>query len=90
MLAFRGRVPADLRLIETIELRADESMLTGESVPAEKASAAIAEDNLTPGDQRNIAFMGTVVVNGRAKGVVVATGARTVLGQLPEMSRRSG
>jgi Ca2+-transporting ATPase len=76
------RVPADLRLLKTIELRADESMLTGESVPAEKASATIADDNLTPGDQRNIAFMGTVVVNGRGKGVVVATGYRTVLGHI--------
>src|SRR3989339_647400 len=82
LLASGGRVPADLRLIKTIELRADESMLTGESVPAEKASAAIPEDNLTPGDQRNIAFMGTVVVNGRAKGVVVATGPQTVLGHI--------
>jgi len=84
VLASGGRVPADVRLIKTIELRADESMLTGESVPAEKASAAIPEDNLTPGDQRNIAFMGTVVVNGRAKGVVVATGSRTVLGHIAQ------
>jgi Ca2+-transporting ATPase len=82
LLASGGRVPADVRLIKTIELRADESMLTGESVPAEKASATIADDNLTPGDQRNMAFMGTVVVNGRAKGVVVATGSRTVLGHI--------
>lgn len=84
LLASGGRVPADVRLIKTIELRADESMLTGESIPAEKASAAIADDNLTPGDQRNIAFMGTVVVNGRAKGVVVATGSRTVLGHIAQ------
>ena len=84
LLASGGRVPADIRLIKTIELRADESMLTGESIPAEKASAAIADDNLTPGDQRNIAFMGTVVVNGRAKGVVVATGSQTVLGHIAQ------
>ena len=81
-LASGSRVPADLRLIKTIELRADESMLTGESIPAEKMASIIPEDNLTPGDQRNMAFMGTVVVNGRAKGVAVATGARTVLGQI--------
>jgi magnesium-transporting ATPase (P-type) len=82
LLASGGRVPADVRLIKTIELRVDESMLTGESIPAEKTSQTIAEDNLTPGDQRNMGFLGTVVVNGRAKGVVVATGPRTVLGHI--------
>ncbi len=82
LLASGGRVPADVRLIKTIELRVDESMLTGESIPAEKMSAIIAEDNLTPGDQRNMGFLGTVVVNGRAKGIVVATGPRTVLGHI--------
>jgi Ca2+-transporting ATPase len=82
LLASGGRVPADVRLIKTIELRADESMLTGESIPAEKKSAIIDEDNLTPGDQRNMAFMGTIVVNGRAKGIVVATSLRTVLGHI--------
>jgi magnesium-transporting ATPase (P-type) len=81
-LASGSRVPADLRLLKTVELRTDESMLTGESLPAEKMTAVIPEDNLTPGDQRNMAFMGTVVVNGRAKGVVAATGERTVLGQI--------
>ncbi len=79
-LASGSRVPADIRLIKTIELKTDESMFTGESIPAEKITSAIPEDNLTPGDQKNMAFMGTVVVNGRAKGVVVATGSRTVLG----------
>ncbi|MFZ5447972.1 MAG: cation-translocating P-type ATPase [Thermodesulfobacteriota bacterium] len=82
LLASGGRVPADVRLVKTIELKADEAMLTGESIPAEKKSGVITEDNLTPGDQRNMAFMGTVVVNGRAKGVVVATGPRTVLGHI--------
>ncbi|MGQ9688600.1 MAG: HAD-IC family P-type ATPase [Desulfobaccales bacterium] len=81
-LASGVRVPADVRLLKTIELKADESLLTGESIPAEKKSTVIEEDNLTPGDQRNMAFMGTVVVNGRAKGVVVATGPRTVLGHI--------
>ena len=57
-------------------------MFTGESIPAEKITSAIPEDNLTPGDQKNMAFMGTVVVNGRAKGVVVAIGSKTVLGRI--------
>ena len=80
LLTSGGRVPADVRLIKTIELKADEAMLTGESVPAEKRSETIADENLTPGDQLNMAFMGTVVVNGRGRGVVVATGSKTVLG----------
>jgi Ca2+-transporting ATPase len=82
LLASGGRVPADIRLVKSIEFKADESMLTGESLPAEKTSEAIPEENLTPGDQLNMAFMGTVVVNGRARGVVVATGDRTVLGHI--------
>ncbi len=82
LLASGFRVPADLRLLKCIELKIDESMLTGESIPVAKTHGVISEDNLTPGDQRNMAFMGTVVVNGRAKGVVVATGSRTILGQI--------
>ena len=82
LLASGARVPADLRLIRTIELKIDESMLTGESVPVEKHADVIAEDNLTPGDQRNMAFMGAAVVNGRAQGVVVATGPRSILGRI--------
>lgn len=82
VLASGSKVPADLRLFKTMELRIEEAMLTGESLPAEKDTSIIQEDNLTSGDQINMAFMGTVVVNGRAKGVVVETGHRTVLGQI--------
>jgi Ca2+-transporting ATPase len=76
------KVPADLRLFRTIELRIEEAALTGESVPVEKKSLPIEEENLTPGDQKNMAFMGTVVVNGRGRGIVVETGIRTILGQI--------
>jgi len=82
LLSSGSKVPADLRLFRTIELKVEEAMLTGESIPAEKIISTIKEDNLTPGDQRNMAFMGTIVVSGRAKGVVVETGQRTVLGQI--------
>ncbi len=76
------KVPADLRLFRTTELRVEEAALTGESVPVNKTTAPIEEENLTPGDQTNMAFMGTIVVSGRGKGVVVGTGVKTVLGQI--------
>ena len=82
LLSSGVRVPADLRLFKTIELRVEESMLTGESLPAEKGTFSLKEANLTPGDQKNMVFMGTIVLSGRAKGVVVETGQKTVLGQI--------
>jgi potassium/sodium efflux P-type ATPase len=87
LLASGTKVPADLRLIKTYELKVEEAMLTGESIPAEKSTSTISEDNLTPGDQKNMAFMGTVVVSGRAKGIVVETGERTIIGQIAEKVR---
>jgi Ca2+-transporting ATPase len=86
-LSSGSKVPADLRLFKTIELKVEEAMLTGESIPAEKIISIIKEDYLTPGDQKNMAFMGTVVVSGRAKGVVVETGQKTVLGQIAKEVR---
>lgn len=82
LLASGAKVPADLRLVEITELRTEEAPLTGESLPVEKTAGPISEESLTPGDQANMAFMGTIVVNGRGRGVVVETGARTVLGQI--------
>jgi potassium/sodium efflux P-type ATPase len=90
LLASGSKVPADLRLFHNIELRIEEAMLTGESLPAEKITAPIKENNLTPGDQRNIAFMGTVVVNGRARGIVVGTGSHTVLGSIAKDVKELG
>jgi len=75
------RTPADLRLIEARGLRIDESMLTGESEPARKQSAAVAMDAVL-GDRRSMAYSGTLVAEGTAKGVVVATGGGTEIGRI--------
>ncbi len=82
LLASGGKVPADLRFFKTTELRIEEAALTGESVPVEKRVKPIEDENLTPGDQTNMGFMGTIVVNGRGRGIVVETGIRTILGQI--------
>jgi len=79
-LASGDRVPADLRLLSCNALVVEEAMLTGESVPARKHPQALEGASLTPGDQLNMAFMGTIVLSGRAEGVVTATGADTLLG----------
>ncbi|MFO8091299.1 MAG: HAD-IC family P-type ATPase [Desulfatiglandaceae bacterium] len=81
------KVPADLRLVSAKELNVEEAMLTGESLPVSKTTDEIKEDGLTPGDQTNMAFMGTAVLNGRAKGVITATGVHTLLGQIAENVR---
>lgn len=78
-------VPADLRLIETFSLKIDESALTGESVPAEKNERKLEEVDLTVGDKLNMAFKSTLVTNGRAKGIAIATGMQTEIGLIARM-----
>jgi Ca2+-transporting ATPase len=75
-------VPADIRLMEAHSLRVDESSLTGESVPVDKNSASLNDSDLSLGDQTNMAFKGTLVTNGRSKGVVIATGMQTEIGKI--------
>lgn len=76
-------VPADLRLIESANLKIEESSLTGESVPSEKNAADLHEDTKTPiGDKTNMAFMSTLVTYGRGEGVVVATAMDTEIGRI--------
>ncbi len=79
-------VPCDLRLIETANLKIEESALTGESVPSEKYAENVLEgENISLGDQQNMAFMSTMVTYGRGVGVAVATGMNTEIGKIAKM-----
>ncbi len=80
-LALGEVVPADLRLLETRGLQCDESVLTGESLPADKAVAPVPAGSAL-GDLSSCAFMGTVVRGGTGTGVVVATGPRAEFGRI--------
>jgi Ca2+-transporting ATPase len=85
LLEAGNAVPADIRLVETHTLRIDESALTGESVPVDKDEAAIPVDDIPLGDRLNMAYKGTMVTNGRAKGVAVHTGMQTEIGKIASM-----
>ena len=85
ILLFTGdRVPADARLIESVNLKVDEASLTGESSPVNKNVDACAE-GLPLNDRRNMAFTGTVVVYGRGKAVATTTGMNTEFGKIARM-----
>lgn len=89
LLSIGDRVPADLRLIEALNLRADESSLTGESVSVNK-SIDPAEATAPLAERSSVAWMGTSVTNGRAYGVVVATGMETEFGRIAELTQTVG
>jgi len=79
------KIPADLRLIESINLEIDEATLTGESVPVRKTAAVLPKENLSLGDRKNMAYMGTVITRGRGHGVIVSTAMDTEMGQIAGM-----
>ena len=80
-----NHIPADVRLLEAVNLQVEEASLTGESLPVQKNAAMKLEKNIPLGDRRNTAFMGTTVTYGRGRGVVVGTGMRTQLGMIARM-----
>lgn len=85
MLRDGDMVPADLRLIESANLKIQEASLTGESVPAEKEADAKLPEDCPLGDRSNMAYASAIVTYGRAVGVVVATGMRTEVGNIAGM-----
>jgi len=83
-------VPADVRLSETIQLRLNESSLTGESAAVEKNTRILNSGDLSPGDYSNMALKGTYITNGRGKGIVVGTGMKTELGKIAALIQEPG
>jgi magnesium-transporting ATPase (P-type) len=79
-----NRVPADLRLMHAHGLEIDESLLTGESLAVRKDPTWMGEEQTPVADRLNLAYAASIVVRGRGKGVVVATGSNTMVGQLAE------
>ena len=78
-------VPADMRLVESVNLKVEEASLTGESVPVQKNANVVLDKDIPLGDRKNSAFMSTVVTYGRGRGLVTATGMHTQIGQIAEM-----
>lgn len=79
------RVPADIRWLATSNLRVEESALTGESQPSAKISRPLPDEYIPVADRKNLSFMGTVAVNGRGTGIVLATGMSTEMGIIAGM-----
>lgn len=78
-------IPADMRLVDAINLKIQEAALTGESVPVEKSNAVLEGADISLGDRENMAFSTSIVTYGRGKGVVVGTGMDTEVGKIAHM-----
>ncbi len=78
-------VPADLRIIEAINLKAQEASLTGESVPVDKNTETILDEKVDLGDRTNMLFSSSLITYGRGKGIVVETGMNTEVGKIAGM-----
>lgn len=84
ILSAGDRVPADARILESANLRSDESTLTGESVPVEKKSAAV-EISAPLAERHSMLYLGTTIVGGNASAIVTATGEKNELGRIGQM-----
>jgi P-type Ca2+ transporter type 2C len=82
MLAAGDRIPADARLVVSVNLQVEEASLTGESLPSGKDAGSLSPENAGAGDRRNMVFAGTAVSYGRGSAVVVATGMQTEFGRI--------
>ena len=78
-------IPADLRIIEAVNLKSQESALTGESVPVEKQVEKITDEKVGIGDRTNMLFSSSLITYGRGKGIVVSTGMNTEVGKIATM-----
>ncbi len=78
-------VPADLRLIESVNLRIDKSALTGESHPVQKDAEVVLDKDIPVGDRANSAFMSSMITYGRGKGLVTGTGMHTQIGMIAQL-----
>lgn len=83
-------VPADIRLIEAVNLEADEALLTGESAPVSKSPRMVFDDETGPGDRLNVVFSSTSITKGRGRGVVFATGMYTEIGLIAKALQGDG
>jgi Ca2+-transporting ATPase len=79
------RIPADARLLESINLQIEEAALTGESVPVEKHNRPLSGDDLPVGDRTNMVYAGTAATYGRGKALVVATAMNTEFGKIAQL-----
>ncbi|OFY67638.1 MAG: calcium-translocating P-type ATPase, PMCA-type [Bacteroidetes bacterium RBG_13_43_22] len=82
-------IPADLRLIEAVNLKIQESALTGESVPVDKQTDPLTGDDIALGDRINMAFSSGMVTYGRGRGIVVTTGMQTEVGKIADMIQQA-
>ncbi len=78
-------IPADARIIECTTLKVEEAALTGESVPVDKNSDFIEEEDIPLGDKKNCLFSSTYVTNGKAKAIVTGVGMKTEIGKIASM-----